>query len=537
MSFRDIEKSFFDLYWQLDPVAATQAGVPGGGHDNRYGRFSPAALAPHLAALRSIASALEGANAADLDEEIDRTALLNEIRVMLRRFEKLKPQAKNPEFWLSHLLGGLHHLLLSADRTPAEKAAAAIGRLEDIPEFLDDLKATLEEPVRVFVETALRMTEGGRLLIKEMAAALGAQAPMHSARLSAAAEQASAALLAFDSNLERWLEMGTEHFAIGEEAFNFLLHYQHALRDTAPELWRYGLRLKEEVEADLVRLATRLDGKPWPELVDKLRADHPTPAELVDAYAKEMARARDFVAEKALAPIPKAPLGVIPTPAFMRPVIPYAAYDSPGAYSRNRNGWFYVTVPDARLPKEQQERILRDHCRYELAATALHEGYPGHHLQLVIAKELPSHVRKNLWTPLTVEGWALYCEDMMGEEGFYASDQELFFQRVHLLWRAMRILLDVGLHTRGMTREQAVDQMVNELHVERGNAEAEVRRYCAWPAYQLCYAVGRRELLRLRDDFRKVKGSSFTLRAFHDAVLPYGGLPVTLIRWGLGLGE
>ena len=151
MSIRDIEKSFFDLYWHMDPVAATQAGVPGGAHDDHYGRFSAAALAPHLAALKSLATALEEANAADLDEEIDRTALLNEIRVSLCRFEKLKPQAKNPEFWLSHLLGGLHHLLLSADRTPAEKAAAAIGRLEDIPDFLDDLKATLEEPVRVFV--------------------------------------------------------------------------------------------------------------------------------------------------------------------------------------------------------------------------------------------------------------------------------------------------------------------------------------------------------------------------------------------------
>src|SRR5467141_1926467 len=536
MSLRDIEKSFFDLYWHLDPVAATQAGVLG--HDDHYGRFSPAALAPHLAALKSIAGALEGAKAADLEEEIDRTALLNEIRVMLRRFEKLKPQAKNPEFWLSHLLGGLHHLLLSADRTPAEKAAAAIGRLEDIPDFLDDLKATLEEPVRVFVETALRMTEGGRLLVKELAAALGAQAPMHATRLAAAAEQASAALFKFDSNLERWLEMGTEQFAIGEEAFDFLLHYQHALRDTAPELWRYGMWLKEETEADLQVRADRLDGgRPWPEIADRLRADHPSAGELVDAYTREMARAREFVAAKGLAPIPDAPLGVVPTPAFLRPVIPYAAYDSPGAYTRERAGRFYVTVPDERLPAEQQERILRDHCRYELAGTALHEGYPGHHLQMGFAKQLPSDVRKNLWTPLTVEGWALYCEDMMGEEGFYESDEELFFQRVHLLWRAMRILLDVGLHTRGMTRDQAVDQMVNELHVERGNAEAEVRRYCAWPAYQLCYAVGRRELLRLRDDFRKARGNDFTLRAFHDAVLPYGGLPVTLIRWGLGLGE
>src|SRR5438874_4655117 len=277
MSLRDIEKSFFDLYWHLDPVAATQAGVPG--HDDRYGRFSSPALMPHLAALKSIATALEAANAADLEEEIDRTALLNEIRVMLRRFEKLKPQAKNPEFWLSHLLGGLHHLLLSADRTPAEKAVAAIGRLEDIPSFLEDLKTALDEPVRVFVETAVRMTDGGRMLIQEMAAALGAQAPMHAARLGTAAAQAIEALRKFDANLERWLEMGTEHFAIGEDAFNFLLHYQHALRDTAPELWRYGLRLKEEIEADLVRLAKRLDGgKPWPELVDKLRGDHPAPS-------------------------------------------------------------------------------------------------------------------------------------------------------------------------------------------------------------------------------------------------------------------
>src|SRR6266536_3197592 len=258
MSVRDIEKSYFDLHWHMDPVAATQAGVPG--YDDRYGRFSPAALAPHLAALKSLASALEEANTVDLDEEIDRTALLNEIRVSLRRLEKLKPQAKNPEFWLSHLLGGLHHLLLSADRTPAEKAAGAIGRLEDIPNFLVDLRAGLDEPVRVFVDTAMRMTEVGRLLVEERAAALGRRAPTDAARLAGAAERASQALLEFDADLARWHESGTDQFAIGEEAFNFLLHFQHALRDTAPELWRYGLRLKEEVEADLVRLATRLDG-------------------------------------------------------------------------------------------------------------------------------------------------------------------------------------------------------------------------------------------------------------------------------------
>jgi len=536
MSFRAIERSYFDLRWHLDPVSATQAGVSG--YDDRYGRFSPDALAPHIAAQRALAAALEAVSVDGLDDEIDRTALLNEIRVTVRRFETQRPQATNPEFWLSHLLGGLHHLLLSGDRTPEQKAIAAMGRLEDIPAFIEDARATITEPVTVFVETALRMSEGGRLLLREVASTLSAGAPAQAARLQAAADRATAALADFEHDLDRWLDTGGDHFAIGEDAFNFLLHYQHALRDSVPELWRYGMRLKDEVQLDLQARADRLDGgRPWPEVADQLRADHPRANELVDAYAKEMARAREFVAAKGLAPIPDAPLGVLPTPPFLRPVVPYAAYDSPGAYTRDRTGWFYVTVPDERLPAEQQERILRDHCRYELAATALHEGYPGHHLQLAMAKQLDSDVRRNLWTPLTVEGWALYCEDMMAEQGFYETEEEMFFQRVHLLWRAERILLDVGLHTRGMTPEQAVDQMVRDLHIERSNAETEVRRYCAWPAYQLCYAVGRRELLRLRDDFRAARGERFTLRMFHDAVLPYGGLPVTLIRWGLGLGE
>ncbi|MGH2670272.1 MAG: DUF885 domain-containing protein, partial [bacterium] len=331
---------------------------------------------------------------------------------------------------------------------------------------------------------------------------------------------------------------------LGEEDFNFRLHYEHALRDTAPELWRYGHRLKEELEQDLAARAHRFNGgrshaatPHWAELADRLRADHPTAGELVAAYAREMARARDFVAQRELAPIPAAPLEVIPTPAFMRPLTPFAAYDSPGPYSSDRTGVFYVTVPDPALPAAAQERLLRDHCRHEIPATALHEGYPGHHLQLVLAQEQPSHVRKNLWTPLTVEGWALYCEDMMGEEGFYRAEEERFFQRVHLLWRAVRILIDVGLHTRGMTFQQAVDMLAETLHVDRANAEAEVRRYCAMPGYQLCYAVGRRELLRLRADFRAARGAEFTLRRFHDAILPYGGLSVTLMRWGLGLGE
>ena len=136
-----------------------------------------------------------------------------------------------------------------------------------------------------------------------------------------------------------------------------------------------------------------------------------------------------------------------------------------------------------------------------------------------------------------VEGWAVYSEQLMREMEYYRTDQERLFQLVNLLWRAVRIVLDVGLHTRGMTSAEAVEYMVEHLPIERSNAEAEVRRYCAWPTYQLCYAVGRRDLLRLRDAYLQREGSSYRLRRFHDELMGYGGLPVSLASWGMGLTQ
>jgi len=166
-----------------------------------------------------------------------------------------------------------------------------------------------------------------------------------------------------------------------------------------------------------------------------------------------------------------------------------------------------------------------------------HEVYPGHHLQLLSMQGLGSEVRRHIWTPIMVEGWALYCEQLMEEAGYYPSAETRLFRLVNLLWRAIRILLDVGLHTRGMTPVEAVDYLVKHLPIERASAEAEVRRYCAWPTYQLSYAVGRRELLSLREAFREKFGAEAGLRRFHDDLMQYGGLPVSLARWGMDLPE
>ena len=529
-TYRNLVASYLDLRWQLDPVAATQAGVAA--HDARLGDFAKPQVKVALAALKAMAAAFEEAGTASLDEEVEQTAVLNDLRVTIARFEKEKPHELNPEFHLSHLFDGLFSLLLRDDRPAEERGRALAGRLAETPRFLRDARATLGRPARVFTETALDVAAGGGALFGEAIPAFAARlSPPTRQAIREAVEAAWPEMEAFVAYLGGELaDRSDADFAIGRAQFDFRLHYGHALRESAPALLRYGEALIRETECDLAARAEALaPGVPWRELVERLRQRHPGRGELVGAYAGAMERSRRFVAERGLATIPDGSLEVVATPSFMQPLIPFAAYDPPGAFAAERTGWFYVSVPE--------EARLREHSAYELALTALHEGYPGHHLQHLVAQAQPSPVKRVVWTPLTVEGWALYCEEMMGEEGFFAGPEEAFFQRLHLLWRAVRVVLDVRLHTAGMSVEDAVRFMMDKLDLARESALAEVRRYCVNPGNPLCYAVGRRELLRLRDDWRERAGAGWSLRRFHDEVLSYGGLPVSLMRWGMGLND
>jgi uncharacterized protein (DUF885 family) len=491
-----------------------------------------------VAALRSVSGALEDFDVEELQDEIDRTALLGEIRSTISRLEVERPQVRNPAFWLSHVFQALYSVLARQDSV-GPRAPAALERLQAIPGFLAAARNTLDGPPGVFVDSALAMLGGGGELVVQLAMTLAGESPELRDPLQAGAAAALDSLKGFGAALRDEVEPSPDPqaFAIGEEQFSRRLHFEHALTSGAPELWRYGLRLQEETEARLADLAAEMGGRPWRELVDELRGDAPGPDEILDAYREELERAHRFVLERDLVTVPAGPVEVVPTPAFLASLVPFAAYEPPPIYLGAQQGRFYVTRPDPTLPAEAFAQQRRGHCRYAISAMVAHEAYPGHHLQLLTAQGLGSEVRRHLWTPVMVEGWALYCEQLMDEAGYYQTAEERLFQQVNLLWRAVRVVLDVGLHTRGMTPLEAVEYMVSHLPIERRSAEAEVRRYCAMPTYQLCYAVGRRELLRLRDAFRELEGADFNPKRFHDAVLAYGGLPVSLARWGMDLAE
>ncbi|HEX6104650.1 MAG TPA: DUF885 domain-containing protein [Gemmatimonadales bacterium] len=533
----DLCRSYLDLKYHFDPAAASSAGLVS--QDARLARFDADSVREHVAALRAVAGALEELDTDDVQQEIDRTALLGELRNTMYRLEHEQPHVRNPGYWLGHLFQGLYAVLARRNGAAGGRAPAVLERLRAAPAFLDAARTTLREPPSVFVDTALSMLGGGGELVVQVAATLGSEAPGLQQELEAAAGETLQALKRFGTALRDEIEPSVDPhaFAIGEEQFGRRLHHEHALGAGAPEIWRYGLHLQEETEAALTELAAELGGRDWRTLVEELRADTPEPDQLLPAYREELERAHRFVRDHDLVGIPESPVEVVATPRFLVSLVPFAAYEPPPIFLGRQTGRFYVTRPDPSLPPQALAQQRRGHCRHAIPAMVAHEAYPGHHLQLVRAQELPSQVRRHLWTPIMVEGWALYCEQLMEESGYYDSVEERLFQLVNLLWRAVRVVLDVGLHTRGMSAQEAVEYMVRHLPIERPSAEAEVRRYCAWPTYQLCYAVGRRELLRLRDAYRSRAGAEFSQRRFHDELLDYGGLPVSLARWGMDLSE
>ncbi|MBD3348054.1 MAG: DUF885 family protein, partial [Candidatus Eisenbacteria bacterium] len=276
----------------------------------------------------------------------------------------------------------------------------------------------------------------------------------------------------------------------------------------------------------------------WRELVDDVQTRHPEAGELRDAYAGEMSRAREFVLAKRLVSMPEQEkLSVIDTPVFLRPLLPYAAYGPPGPFEVKQEGFFFVTPVDQEASREAREEQLRGHALDNIPVIALHEGYPGHHLQLVRANGVPGKARRLARSNIFIEGWALYCEEMMREAGFFEGASMRLMQLKATLWRSARVVVDVKLQTGEMTLAEAKEFMVTRAALPRDKAAAEVRRYAMHPTQPSSYLLGKLTILDIRKRFEERAKDAFDLRGFHDQLLSIGSVPPSLAEAALGLRD
>jgi len=264
-------------------------------------------------------------------------------------------------------------------------------------------------------------------------------------------------------------------------------------------------------------------------VIASLSADHPTASDLVASVARAVEEARRFAVERGLVTFPsEARPRIEETPAYARPAV-FASMDTPGQYeTRSLEAYYYVTPVEPDWTAEHREEHLRMFNRYTTAMIDVHEAYPGHFLQFLYAPRFPTKVRKLLATTANVEGWAHYAEQMMLDEGFGGGDPRMrLAQLQEALLRDCRYVVAIKMHTQGMTVDEATRLFVEQGFQEPANAREEALRGTYDPMY-IAYTLGKLQIQKLRDDYRARTGRD--LRAFHDAFVAQGGLPMELLR-------
>lgn len=524
--FEDVARNFYETWDRLHPVSASWLGVHA--YDDRLGDFSEAGFEEQSAELAAYEERLSQVNqqALPAEQQLDHELVLADLHAGRWSIEKVAAWRSNPALYVQRPLFGLLVLVTRSYAPLEERLRSAIGRMTELRDVFEAGRNNVENPPRVFTEVAIQAAQSGEQFLRSVFPNLARREPDLEEELLEAVDEA---VRAFESHLHYLradlLPRSNGDFAIGRELYDERLRDWHRLDLDAETLGATGERLVAETKDALARLAREIDSSAdWPSLVEQAKQQHPQAGQLLDAYRQELERLKRFIRERDLVGLPSGErLDVVETPAFERSVVPYAAYMPPGPFDADQTGQFWVTPINRNSAPREQQAQLQEHCSHTIPIIALHEAYPGHHLQLVWANQSGSPVRKRAHSDLFAEGWAFYCEQLLAEHGYLEDPRARLFQLKDQLWRAARVVIDPSLHTGRMSFEEAVRFLVDEAKLAEAQARAEVRRYTMSPTQPMTYAIGKEEILRLRQEH-----SSLPLRQFHDRLLSVGTIPLSL---------
>ena len=316
--------------------------------------------------------------------------------------------------------------------------------------------------------------------------------------------------------------IGIKEVPNGREWYEYLARY-HTTTDLTPdEIHEIGLqevaRIRSEMEDVMDSVAWEGDFRSFLEF---LRTDpqfyYETGEELLDAY-RAMSKKIDAYMPTLFNKLPRAPYGVIPIPMESAPFTTTAYYNAPSA---GRPGYFYANLykPETR-PK------------YEIPVLTVHEAVPGHHHQISLAQELENvpNFRNYLSFTAFVEGWGLYSEQLGESMGLYEDPYDKIGQLTYDMWRAIRLVVDTGMHYKDWTRDDAINLFLENTAKTQQDIENEVDRYIAWPGQALAYKIGQLKIMELRDKAKAELGDNFDIRDYHDFILSFGSIPLSIME-------
>ena len=551
-AFDNLASEYLSDLVNISPVYATLLGDHGA--DGQLDHVNDAARAETRILLREYRHALLGIDRAQLSRtnQVDAELLLHEVESSLWSLDAVQEWAWNPLHYVN-LSGSAIYGLMARDFAPIETRLISVtSRLEQLPRFLQQARSSLE-PARVpkiHAETAVQQNPGLLSIIETMVVpAMGVLAAEQTQRLEKAIEIAKDAVAEHQTWLEEeLLPRANGDFRIGAERYDAKLAF--ALNSS---LSRREITEKAETEYELVRqqmydvarevYVRKHPYTAFPDNPDEaykqaiIRAaleeaykQLPPPDGIVDIARENLQQATDFVIEHNIVTMPEEPVEIIIMPEFQRGVT-VAYLDPPGPLDKGMSAFYAIAPLPTDWTDAEVESFLREYNLLSIQDLTIHEGVPGHYLQLALSNRYPSTLRSVLWSGPFVEGWAVYAEQMMIAEGYMNHDP--LMRLVNLKWYLRVVtnaIIDSAIHVDGMTRDAAMKLMVEGGFQEEREAAGKWVRAQLTSTQLSTYFVGYQEHLALRAEIEKRWGDEFTLRRYHDQVLSYGSPPLRFVR-------
>ena len=550
-AFQKIAHDYIEGYLRANPEEATELGDHR--FDGQLTDYSAEARAKDLAAQKDFRDKLNAIDGSQVtgSNNVDFRILKENIDYKIFQAEELKEPDWNPLVYNQSLANGLYLLVARDFASPEKRIPSLRQRMEGIPSVIAQAKANLQHPPRVHTETAIEQTQGAISLVREGLAPLLDRVPQMKKELAPLQEKTTAAL----EDYKKWLEKdllprSDGDFRLGAEKFRKKLRFALASDLSMEEIMKRAQTDLQQTQTAIYETALPLYKKYFPQaapsslagkkevtasVLNKLSEQHPADNTIVSYAQKIVGEATDFVRSHNLVTVPDMPLDVIVMPEFKRgQAIAYC--DASGPLEKNGKTFFAVAPTPNDWSKERKESFFREYNNYMVRDLSVHEAMPGHYLQLAHANEFraPTLVRAIFQSGTFIEGWAVYCEQMMAEQGY--GGPEVKMQQLKMRLRAIcNAILDQSIHAGNMSEQEAMDLMMTEGYQQEGEAVAKWKRARLTSAQLSTYFVGVSEHLDLRDRARAKAGASFDQKKYNDQVISYGSPPVKYVRELMGM--
>jgi uncharacterized protein (DUF885 family) len=555
----DIDKTFtllgnqyFDeYYFKFNPTQGTAAGFHQ--YDNQLEDYSRASIDKQIATLKDFQKLVGKVDLQQLSAEqrVDQWLLLNDINARLLTLENIRPWEKNPDQYSSNITNSIFVIMARTFAPPAQRLQSVIAREKQVPAVFQAARQNLKNPPPIFVDVALEQIPGiisfFQKDVPEAFKDVKDQALL--AQFHASNQKVMDELKSYQEWLQKDLKPQAHgDFRIGAENYRRKLLYDEDVDiplDRLLEIGMANLRLNQQAFKET---AAKIDpNKTAEQILEELEKDHPAPDKLLQSFRDTLGGLKDFLAQHHIARLPSEVLPIVQeTPPFQR-ALTFASMDTPGPFEKiAKEAFFNVTLPEPNWTPQQVQEHMAGFNRGTIISTAVHEVYPGHYTQFLWVPYAPSKVRKLLGCSSNAEGWAHYGEQMMLDEGYGRTpgvdlEHDTAFLKLRLgqlqdaLLRNARFIVGIEMHTGKMTFDQGVEFFQKEGYQSHMNGLRETKRGTSDATY-LYYTLGKLEILKLRDDYKKKMGDKYSLEQFHNEFLKQGFPPIKLIR-GLMIGD